>query len=114
MNPNFKRPKILESRTEAIDTGCGKLHITLGFMDTGALVEVRAVIGKNGICPNVGLDTVSKCLSIILQSPLSRDRIKKKLRKQFVGISCGEIFKIQEKEYKSCYDFVTQRMLKEL
>lgn len=109
MEATWKRPKTIPSQTEHIETeACGTLHLTLGWQEEdGRLIEVRAVIGKNGICGNVLLDTVAKLFSMYLQSPESRYKIAEKVKRQFIGISCAQ-------GKKSCGELIAEKVLEEL
>jgi hypothetical protein len=109
---HYKRPKTIESKTEHVETSCGTMHFTTGY-DTG-LVEIRAMIGKSGTCPNCQLDNFCRVVSMYLQSPEPRYRIVKKFRKQFEGANCGMPFTWKEKKYTSCHDYIAQAVIKEL
>jgi len=111
METNWKRPKVIPSETEHIVLeNCGTLHLTLGTEDE-RLIEVRAVIGKNGICGNVLLDSLAKSLSILLQTDYPRYKICEKLKRQFLPdtkgnkIVCGQTG-------KSCVEEIAERIVK--
>ena len=107
MEPTWKRPKVIPSKTEHLESPCGTLHLTLGWEEEdGRLIETRAVIGKNGICPNVLLDTVAKLLSMYLQSPEPRYKIAEKIKKQFIGVACVQ--------GKPCVEIIAEKILEEL
>jgi len=106
METTWKRPKTIPSKTEHIETdGCGTLHLTLGF-EEGHLIEVRAVIGRNGTCGGVLLDTCAKLLSMYLQSPEPRYKVAEKIKKQFIGVKCAQ--------GKPCVEIIAEKILKEL
>lgn len=105
METDWKRPKTIDSKTEAIKTECGTIYLTLGY-EEDKLIEVRATIGKSGICGNVLLDTVAKLLSMYLQSPEPRYKIISKLRKQFVGVICNQ--------GNSCVNIISEKVVGEL
>lgn len=110
----FKRPKTIPSKTEHIETSCGTLHLTLGYHED-KLIEVRAMIGKNGTCGNVMLDTIAKLMSITLQSGLAKYKICEKMKKQFCEMNCGQDkFKWEEKEYTGCVDYIVKKVIEEL
>jgi hypothetical protein len=108
----YVRPKVINSKTEAIKLECGTLHLTLGYLDEvddvyGRVTEVRAVIGKSGVCGNILLDSYSKALSMLLQSPMPRYKIVEKIKKQFKGVVCSQ-------GLSCCVNEIAIRLLKEL
>jgi len=110
---DWKRPKDIKSVTINIKTQCGTLNITKGY-DGDNLIEVFAIIGKNGVCPNILLSSFCKCLSIVLQSGLAKYKCVKKIKKQFQDVSCGMEFQYEKKRYMSCLDFIAQNVVEEL
>lgn len=105
---------MIPSVTKHVETSCGTMHLTLGY-DDEKLVEVKVMIGKNGCCPNVLLDTVAKVISMYLQSPEPRYKVAKKFKNQFVGGGvCGNPFKEGEKIYKGCVDYITSLVAEEM
>ena len=108
METEWKRPKSIPSKTHHIETeGCGTLHFTMGWEEEdGRLIEVRATIGKNGICGNILLDTVAKLMSMYLQSPEPRYKIVEKFKRQFVGVKCNQ--------GKPCIESLAESVIKEL
>ena len=120
MEPGWKRPKTIPSKTEHITTNCGTLHLTIGY-DNDKIVEVKGMIGKNGTCANSQLDMICKLISMYLQSPEPRYKICKKFRKQFTyegdnkDLGCGQDkFWHEKKEYFGCGDYISQRVISEL
>lgn len=105
----YKRPKEIESKTEDVKLECGNLHLTFGYQEEveGKVVEVRAVIGKSGVCGNILLDSFSKAISMLLQSPMPRYKIVGKIKKQFKGVICAQ-------GQRSCVNEIAERLLKEL
>ena len=118
---DFKRPKVIPSKSIEVITGCGKLYMTLGYEEEdGRLIEVRATIGKGkdesiiGVCPAIQLDTICKMISIILQSDMPRYKIVQKFKKNFVEMSCGNPFIFEERNYTGCHDYLIKAVLKEV
>ncbi len=109
----YRRPKEIKSKTEAISLlNCGTLHLTIGYLDEiddvyGRVTEIRAVIGKGGIPCNILLDSWAKAISMLLQSPMPRYKIIKKVKKQFVGVTCAG-------EKESCVSIIAEKLIKEL
>ena len=110
---DFKREKVLPSKTYHIPTECGTLHFTACYQDE-KLIEIRGLIGKSGICPACQLENFCKAVSIILQSDMPRYKIVQKFKKQFIGSNCGQPFKWEDKTYISCHDYIAQFVVKEL
>ena len=110
---DWKRPKVLPSTTHHIETSCGTLHLIL-VKEDNKLVEIRATIGKNGVCPNVMLDTICKLTSMYLQSPEPRYKIVKKMKKQFVDMNCGQPFTYEGDNYSGCHDLIMKIVVGEL
>ena len=116
----FKRDKEIPSKTFHIETNaCGTLHLTLGFQDE-KLVEVRAMIGKTGICCNILVESICKILSMFLQTETPRYKIVKKIRKQFLetakfpGVNCGQGIIWENKSFGSCVDLIGSSVVAEL
>lgn len=105
----YKRPKEIHSKTENIKLECGTLNLIFGYQEEveGKVIEVRALIGKSGICPAILLDSFSKTLSVLLQSPMPRYKIVEKIKKQFVGVTCSQ-------GVSCCVNEIAVRLLKEL
>ncbi len=62
------RPKILDSTTEEVTTGCGHLYVTIGFDGgRGTPIEVRAALGKAGGCSNCYIEALNRVVSLGLQ-----------------------------------------------
>jgi hypothetical protein len=113
METDYKRPKEIKSKTEAISlSSCGTLHLTIGYLDEiddvyGRVTEIRAVIGKGGVPCNILLDSWAKAMSMLLQSPMPRYKIIEKIKKQFIGVVCTN-------QKQSCVNEIAVRLLKEL
>ena len=109
MESSYKRPKEIESKTEAIClSNCGTLHYTIGFdPDVKRPVEIRCVIGKGGVPCNILLDSWAKAMSMLLQSGYPAYKIVDKIKKQFIGVVCTN-------EKISCVNVVSERLIKEL
>ena len=108
--PEYKRPKEIESKTEAIKLeSCGTMHLTIGYQEEveGKVVEIRCSIGKAGVPCNILLDSFSKAMSMLLQSPMPRYKIIEKIKRQFKGVVCGN-------QSRSCIDVVAEKLLAEL
>jgi len=116
MAENWKREKEIPSKTELIDLetpACGNMHLTFCWQDD-SLIEVRAVIGKSGVCGNIMLDTIAKLMSMYLQSSEPKYKIVKKFRKQFLPDTKGNQITCGHGKGKSCIEEIAERVVKEL
>jgi ribonucleoside-diphosphate reductase alpha chain len=108
----YKRPEHLTGRTECLKTPCGSLYLTLNE-DNGVLREVRLTLGKSGTCYNIMLQTIALFISVMLQSNISREKIKKTLLNQFEG-NCGQTIWQEGEKYNSCLHFLINRILEDM
>ena len=79
-----ERPKVIESITEVVTTGCGKLYITVGFEPDGHPIEIRASLGKSGGCSESYLDALLKSISLGLQRGIPGEEFAEEL----IGNEC--------------------------
>lgn len=110
---NYNRPKVLEGRTIKLQTPCGGFYLTINE-DEGKLREIRMRIGKAGNCQRLLFETISILLSVLLQTNIPREEIKKILYHQFEG-NCGndKIWNEGDK-YDSCIDFVITKIFEDM
>jgi len=106
------RKDCIEGYTPKLETPCGSLYLTLNEQDD-KLCEVRVTMGKSGTCMNIMLQTIALLISVMLQSGIDRNKIKKALFNQFEG-SCGQVIWYKGEKYHSCIDFMVQRILEDL
>lgn len=111
-NLPYKRPELLEGRTDVLKTPCGSLYLTLNE-DNGILREVRITLGKSGSCFNIMLQTIALFISVMLQSNMSREKIKKTLLNQFDG-GCGQTIWHNGEKFESCIDWIIGQILSEM
>ncbi len=109
----YKRPEVLEGRTIKLNTPCGAFYLTLNE-DNNKLREVRIRIGKSGNCQRLLFETISILLSVLLQSDIPREKIKKILFHQLSG-NCGndKIWHGGDK-YNSCIDYAITKIFEDL
>ena len=113
MNPNWRRPKVLDSATVSVSSPTGTLHLTFGY-DNGSLVEVIGKIGRAGSYVATQLDLLSRLLSILLQSPISRKKLIKKIRKSMIDIPTEVPFEHDGEKFCGIEDYMFKRICEEL
>lgn len=79
-----ERPKILESITEEVKTGCGHLYITIGYGPEGNPIEVIATLGKAGGCSHCQNEALSRAISLGLKFGIPPEEYAK----QLIGNEC--------------------------
>jgi ribonucleoside-diphosphate reductase alpha chain len=106
------RPEVLEGRTIKLNTNCGSFFLTLNEHE-GKLFEVRCRIGKSGNCQRNLFEIIGILFSILLQSNISRDQIRKALETHMEA-NCTNTIWHEGERYYSCVDFTVKKMLEEM
>lgn len=75
---NFNRPSKLSARVHKLDTGNGKMYVTISSYD-GKPIEVFIHVGKSGQVVNTFSEALGRVISIALQNEVSIDNIIKTL-----------------------------------
>ncbi|GAH15809.1 unnamed protein product, partial [marine sediment metagenome] len=77
------RPKVLDSKSHCIVTGCGKMYVTPASNGDG-LFEVFAWLGKSGGCAKAQIEAITRLTSLALRYWIPPSEIVKQLK----GIRC--------------------------
>jgi len=78
------RPQLVTGATTKIETGCGKMYVTINEDEEGHPFEVFCQMGKAGGCAAAQSEAITRLLSLALRSGVAIESILKQLR----GISC--------------------------
>lgn len=86
MTEKKKRPELLTGTTWAVNTGCGKIYVTLNWFENKPF-EVFLLHGKAGGCAFAQCETIGRLISYSLRTNGDINEIIKQLK----GIRCHNI-----------------------
>jgi ribonucleoside-diphosphate reductase alpha chain len=97
------RPERTTGVTELINTGCGKLYVTVN-QDHLGFCEVFAQMGKTGGCASSQIESTGRLISLALRSGVKIDAIIK----QITGIRCPSSSWTNGSQVLSCPDAIAK------
>jgi len=101
-----KRPDILNARVRKVDTGCGRLYVTISEDEEGKLFELFTSMGKAGGCAASQSEAIGRLVSLALRSGIGVDTITKQLK----GISCHQPAWSANGRILSCSDAIAKSL----
>lgn len=99
-----KRPEIVQGWTRRIQTGCGKLYVTVNELEEKPF-EIFCKLGKAGGCAASQVEAIGRLVAMALRSGVGIGEITK----QLIGISCHmPVFNAKGGRILSCSDGIAQ------
>ena len=81
-----ERPDFIRGSTRRMNTGCGRLYVTINEDGEGHIFELFTSMGKAGGCASSQAEALGRLISLALRSNVEPEAIVKQLK----GISCHQ------------------------
>jgi ribonucleoside-diphosphate reductase alpha chain len=94
-----ERAQILNGKTMVVETGCGKLYVTINYDEVGAF-ELFVTMGKAGGCAASQCEAIGRLVSLCWRYNIQPEEVVK----QLVGIRCHKPFGYGPNKVLSCAD----------
>ncbi len=99
-----KRPDVTKGTTRLMNTGCGKLYVTINEDENGNLFELFTQMGKAGGCAASQAEAIGRLVSLAMRSNIEPIEIEKQLK----GISCHSPAWAAGGKISSCSDAISK------
>lgn len=99
-----KRPEVIKGTTRLMNTGCGRLYVTVNEDENGDLFELFTQMGKAGGCAASQAEAIGRLVSLAFRSNIEPDEIVKQLK----GISCHSPTWTNGGKISSCSDALSK------
>jgi len=99
-----KRPEVVNGTTRLMETGCGRLYVTINEDGDGNLFELFTHMGKAGGCAASQAEAIGRLVSLALRSNIEPAEIIKQLK----GITCHSPTWINGGRISSCSDAISK------
>lgn len=100
-----KRPPILKGDTIEMETGCGKLFITINSLE-GKPMEVMGRMGKSGGCISSNIEAIGRLATLALRHDVPAEEVMKEIQ----AIRCPEPKDNGKGRVLSCADAFAKAM----
>ncbi len=98
-----KRADVLSGKTMSVETGCGRLYVTINY-DKEGLFELFVTMGKAGGCAASECEAIGRLVTLLWRYGVKpEDAVK-----QLIGISCHKPFGYGPNKVLSCADAIAK------
>lgn len=101
-----KRPETIKGSTRLMNTGCGRMYVTINEDENGQIFELFTSMGKAGVCASTQCESLGRLISLSFRSNIEPDEIIKQLK----GISCHQPSWNSGGKILSCADAIAKAL----